>query len=49
MPLVEVIRGEQTSDETLATAFALARRLGKTPVIVRDGPGFLVNGSWRRT
>jgi 3-hydroxyacyl-CoA dehydrogenase len=43
MPLVEVVRGEQTSDETVAAVFALARRLGKTPVIVRDGPGFLVN------
>jgi 3-hydroxyacyl-CoA dehydrogenase/enoyl-CoA hydratase/3-hydroxybutyryl-CoA epimerase len=43
MPLVEVIRGEQTSAETVATVFALARSLGKTPVIVRDGPGFLVN------
>jgi 3-hydroxyacyl-CoA dehydrogenase len=43
MPLVEVIRGEQTSDETVATVFGLARAVGKTPVIVRDGPGFLVN------
>jgi 3-hydroxyacyl-CoA dehydrogenase / enoyl-CoA hydratase / 3-hydroxybutyryl-CoA epimerase len=43
MPLVEVIRGEATSDEALATVVALARRLDKTPVIVRDGPGFLVN------
>jgi 3-hydroxyacyl-CoA dehydrogenase len=43
MPLVEVIRGEQTSDEAVATVLALARRLDKTPVIVRDGPGFLVN------
>jgi 3-hydroxyacyl-CoA dehydrogenase/enoyl-CoA hydratase/3-hydroxybutyryl-CoA epimerase len=43
MPLVEVIRGERTSDETVATVFDLARRLGKTPVVVRDSPGFLVN------
>jgi len=43
MPLVEVIRGERTSDETVATIFALARTLGKTPVVVRDAPGFLVN------
>lgn len=43
MPLVEIIRGEETSDETIATVFSLARRLEKTPVIVRDGPGFLVN------
>jgi len=43
MPLVEVIRGAESSDEAVATVFALARRLEKTPVIVRDGPGFLVN------
>ncbi len=43
MPLVEVIRGEATSDDAAATVFALALRLGKTPVLVRDGPGFLVN------
>ncbi len=43
MQLVEVIRGEQTSDETLATVTAYARALGKTPVVVRDSPGFLVN------
>ncbi len=43
MPLVEVVRGERSSDEALATVFALALRLGKTPVQVRDGPGFLVN------
>jgi 3-hydroxyacyl-CoA dehydrogenase / enoyl-CoA hydratase / 3-hydroxybutyryl-CoA epimerase len=43
MPLVEVIRGAETSDEALATIVALTRRLDKTPVIVRDGPGFLVN------
>ena len=43
MPLVEVIRGERTSDETVATIFALAKKLGKTPVVVKDGPGFLVN------
>jgi 3-hydroxyacyl-CoA dehydrogenase / enoyl-CoA hydratase / 3-hydroxybutyryl-CoA epimerase len=43
MPLVEVIRGDATSDDTVATVLALTRRLEKTPVIVRDGPGFLVN------
>lgn len=43
MPLVEVIRGEKTSDETTATIFALAKKMGKTPVVVKDGPGFLVN------
>lgn len=43
MPLVEVVRGERSSDESVATVFQLARHLGKTPIIVRDGPGFLVN------
>jgi 3-hydroxyacyl-CoA dehydrogenase/enoyl-CoA hydratase/3-hydroxybutyryl-CoA epimerase len=43
MPLVEVIRGARTNDETVATIFALAKTLGKTPVVVRDSPGFLVN------
>ena len=43
MPLVEVVRGARTSDRTLVTAVALARRLGKTPVVVRDAPGFVVN------
>jgi len=43
MPLVEIVRGAATSDETVATVFDLARRLQKTPVIVNDGPGFLVN------
>ena len=43
MPLVEVIRGEQTSDETVVTLVALAKRIGKTPIVVKDCPGFLVN------
>jgi 3-hydroxyacyl-CoA dehydrogenase/enoyl-CoA hydratase/3-hydroxybutyryl-CoA epimerase/3-hydroxyacyl-CoA dehydrogenase/enoyl-CoA hydratase/3-hydroxybutyryl-CoA epimerase/enoyl-CoA isomerase len=43
MPLVEVIRGEQTSDETVATLVSLARRIGKSPIVVKDCPGFLVN------
>jgi 3-hydroxyacyl-CoA dehydrogenase/enoyl-CoA hydratase/3-hydroxybutyryl-CoA epimerase len=43
MPLVEVVRGPATSDEAVATGVAFARRLGKTPVVVNDGPGFLVN------
>jgi len=43
MPLVEVIRGKNTSDETVASTFQLAKKLGKTPVVVGDGPGFLVN------
>jgi 3-hydroxyacyl-CoA dehydrogenase/enoyl-CoA hydratase/3-hydroxybutyryl-CoA epimerase len=43
MPLVEVIRASRTSDETVATIFDLAKKLGKTPVVVKDSPGFLVN------
>lgn len=43
MPLVEVIRGPKTSDETVATLFAYSKAIGKTPVVVKDGPGFLVN------
>src|SRR5690606_19404804 len=43
MPLVEVVRGAATSDEAIATVFALALKMRKTPVIVNDGPGFLVN------
>lgn len=40
MPLVEIIRGKETSDETLAKAFDLAQQLGKTPIVVNDGEGF---------
>jgi 3-hydroxyacyl-CoA dehydrogenase/enoyl-CoA hydratase/3-hydroxybutyryl-CoA epimerase/3-hydroxyacyl-CoA dehydrogenase/enoyl-CoA hydratase/3-hydroxybutyryl-CoA epimerase/enoyl-CoA isomerase len=43
MQLVEVIRGEKTSDETVVTLVELARRLRKTPIVCRDCPGFLVN------
>jgi 3-hydroxyacyl-CoA dehydrogenase/enoyl-CoA hydratase/3-hydroxybutyryl-CoA epimerase/3-hydroxyacyl-CoA dehydrogenase/enoyl-CoA hydratase/3-hydroxybutyryl-CoA epimerase/enoyl-CoA isomerase len=43
MRLVEVIRGDATNDETVATAVAYAKRLGKSPIVIRDGPGFLVN------
>ncbi|HEY0810636.1 MAG TPA: 3-hydroxyacyl-CoA dehydrogenase NAD-binding domain-containing protein, partial [Longimicrobiales bacterium] len=43
MPLVEIIRGKQTSDEAIATVFSVARKLEKTPVLVNDGAGFLVN------
>lgn len=43
MPLVEIVRGRATSDATVATVFALALRLGKTPLVVNDGAGFLVN------
>lgn len=43
MPLVEIIRGEKTSDVALVTTAALARKLGKTVVYCNDGPGFVVN------
>jgi len=43
MPLVEVVKGPKTSEATLAAAVALARKLGKTPVVVADAPGFVVN------
>jgi 3-hydroxybutyryl-CoA dehydrogenase len=43
MGLVEVIRGLQTSDEVAVQAQAFARVLGKTPVLVRNSPGFVVN------
>ena len=43
MPLIEIVRGRLTGDRAVATVVALARRLDKTPVIVNDGPGFLVN------
>ncbi len=43
MALVEVIRGLQTADATVAAAEAFARRLGKTPIVVRNSPGFAVN------
>ncbi len=43
MPLVEIIRGKETSDEVVATTFKLAKNMGKFPVVVNDGPGFLVN------
>ncbi|WP_437185360.1 3-hydroxyacyl-CoA dehydrogenase NAD-binding domain-containing protein [Planctomicrobium sp. SH668] len=43
MPLVEVVRAPDTSDETIATLVALAKALGKTPIVVKQSPGFLVN------
>jgi 3-hydroxybutyryl-CoA dehydrogenase len=43
MALVELIRGLATSDATLATAQALATALGKTPITVKNSPGFVVN------
>jgi len=43
MPLVEVIRGSKTSDETIATTVAYADAMGKKPIVVNDCPGFFVN------
>jgi len=43
MPLVEVIRGEKSSASAIATTVACAQRMGKTPIVVGDCPGFLVN------
>lgn len=43
MPLVEVIYGEKTSKEAIATVAAYAAAMGKTPIVVRNCPGFLVN------
>ena len=43
MPLVEVIRGEKSSDEAIARTVAYANRMGKKAVVVNNCPGFLVN------
>jgi 3-hydroxyacyl-CoA dehydrogenase/enoyl-CoA hydratase/3-hydroxybutyryl-CoA epimerase len=43
MPLIEVIRGDKTSDEAVSTIFQFSKQLGKTPIVVKDAPGFLVN------
>lgn len=43
MKLCEVVRGTQTSDETLSATRALAEKLGKTVIVSNDAPGFLVN------
>lgn len=43
MPLVEIIPGEKTSPQTIATAVDFVKKLGKTPVVVGDCAGFLVN------
>ena len=43
MPLVEVIRGEKSSDEAIAKTVAYAVQMGKTPIVVNDCAGFLVN------
>jgi 3-hydroxyacyl-CoA dehydrogenase/enoyl-CoA hydratase/3-hydroxybutyryl-CoA epimerase len=43
MPLVEVVRGAATAEETVGALYRLALRLRKKPVVVKDSPGFLVN------
>lgn len=43
MPLVEVIRGKDTSEETVAAVVAYAAKMGKSPIVVNDCPGFFVN------
>jgi len=43
MPLVEVIRGIATSDDTAATVDGVARKMGKTPIVCNDSPGFVSN------
>jgi len=43
MALLELVRGILTSDETLATVREVGERMGKTPVVAKDSPGFIVN------
>lgn len=43
MKLVEIVKGENTSEEVIATIMELTRQLGKTPVLCKDAPGFIVN------
>ncbi|MBC3984374.1 enoyl-CoA hydratase/isomerase family protein [Streptomyces sp. AC536] len=43
LPLLEIVRGERTDDASLATAFAVAKSLKKTAVLVKDAPAFVVN------
>jgi 3-hydroxybutyryl-CoA dehydrogenase len=43
LPLVEIVRGLETSDQSVETAATFAAAIGKTPVIVRDAPGFVAN------
>ncbi len=43
MPLLEIVKGEQTDDATLATAFAVGKQLKKTTILVKDSPSFIVN------
>jgi 3-hydroxybutyryl-CoA dehydrogenase len=43
LPLVEIVRGLETSDKTLAASVKFAEAIGKTPVVVNDSPGFIAN------
>ena len=43
MPLVEIIRGSKTSEDTIAKTVAYAKKMGNTPIVVNNCPGFLVN------
>ncbi|MDH6135784.1 3-hydroxyacyl-CoA dehydrogenase/enoyl-CoA hydratase/carnithine racemase [Kitasatospora sp. MAA4] len=43
LPLLEIVRGEQTDDASLATAFGVSKKLKKTAVLVKDAPAFVVN------
>ncbi|MFB7833913.1 MULTISPECIES: 3-hydroxyacyl-CoA dehydrogenase NAD-binding domain-containing protein [unclassified Streptomyces] len=43
MPLVEIIKGERTADETIARAFDLVRQINKTPIVVNDSRGFFTS------
>jgi 3-hydroxyacyl-CoA dehydrogenase/enoyl-CoA hydratase/carnithine racemase len=43
LPLLEIVRADSTDDASLATAFAVARKLKKTAVLVKDAPAFVVN------
>ena len=46
MKLVEVIRAIETSDQTVETLTALGERMTRTPVVVKDSPGFLSEYGW---
>lgn len=43
MPLVEIVRSDKTSDKALKYCVDLAKEVGKTPVVIKDSPGFVVN------
>ncbi len=43
LPLVEIVRGSETSNQTLATGVKFVEAIGKTPVVVSDSPGFVAN------